>query len=71
MSNIIDDNLFKQIFGHTFMKLADQLINTKTKEEKQIILNNIRKNKDKIYKKNKKQVMVMSMWSSLAINVMI
>ena len=51
MSNIIDENLFKQIFGHTFIKLADQLINTKTKEEKQIILNNIRKSKDKIYKK--------------------
>ena len=61
MSNIIDENLFKQIFGQTFIKLADQLINTKTKEEKQIILNNIRKNKDKTYKKKKKQVMVMSM----------
>ena len=50
MSNIIDKNLFKQIFGHTFIKLADKLINTKNKEENQIILNNIRKNKDKIYK---------------------
>ena len=50
LSNIIDENLFKQIFGHTFIKLADKLINTKNKEENQIILNNIRKNKDKIYK---------------------
>ena len=50
MSNIIDKNLFKQIFGHTFIKLADKLINTKNKEENQMILNNIRKNKDKIYK---------------------
>ena len=50
MSNIIDKNLFKQIFRHTFIQLADKLINTKNKEENQIILNNIRKNKDKIYK---------------------
>ena len=50
LSNIIDKNLFKQIFGHTFIKLADKLINTKSKEENQIILYNIRKNKDKIYK---------------------
>ena len=50
LSNVIDENLFKQIFGHTFIKLADKLINTKNKEENQMILNNIRKNKDKIYK---------------------
>ena len=50
LSNIIDKNLFKQIFGHTFIKLADKLINTKNKEENQIILNKITKNKDKIYK---------------------
>ena len=51
MSNIIDETLFKQIFGHTFIKLADKLINTKNKEEKQITLNNIKKTKTKFTKK--------------------
>ena len=49
MSNIIDKNLFKQIFGHTFETLANKLINTTNKEENQIIVNNIEKNKDKLY----------------------
>ena len=50
MSNIIDKNLFKQIFGHTFETLANKLINTTNKEENQIIVNNINKNKDKLFK---------------------
>ena len=49
MSNIIDKKLFKQIFGHTFETLANKLINTTNKEENQIIVNNIEKNKDKLY----------------------
>ena len=49
MSNIIDEKLFKQIFGHTFETLANKLINTTNKEENQIIVNNIEKNKDKLY----------------------
>ena len=49
MSNIIDKKLFKQIFGHTFETLANKLINTRNKEENQIIVNNIEKNKDKLY----------------------
>ena len=40
LSNIIDKKLFEQIFGHTLIKLAD----------KQIIVNNINKNKDKLSK---------------------
>ena len=47
MSNIIDKKLFKQIFGHTLIKLAYKLINTTNKEEDQIIVKNINKNKDK------------------------
>ena len=47
LSNIIDKKLFKQIFGHTLIKLADKLINTTNKEENQIIVNDIQKNKDK------------------------
>ena len=46
MSNEIDEWLFETIFGHTLMKLADKLINTKNKEENQIIVKNINKNKD-------------------------
>ena len=49
MSNIIDEKLFKEIFGHTFETLANKLINTTNKEENQIIVNNIEKNKDKLY----------------------
>ena len=53
MSNEIDEKLFEQIFGHTLIKLADKLINTTNKEENQIIVNDIHKNKDKLYKKDK------------------
>ena len=48
MSNDIDEKLFKQIFGHTLETLANKLINTTNKEENQIIVNNINKNKDKL-----------------------
>ena len=54
MFNEIDKNLFKQIFSHTLETLAIKLINTKIKEENQTIVNNINKNKEKIYKCNKK-----------------
>ena len=49
MSNIIDEKLFKEIFGHTFETLANKLINTTNKEENQIIVNNIKENKEKFY----------------------
>ena len=45
LSNIINEKLFEQIFGHTLIKLADKLINTTDKEENQIIVKNIEKNK--------------------------
>ena len=48
LSNEIDEKLFEQIFGHTLIKLADKLINTKNKEENQTIGNDIHKNKDKL-----------------------
>ena len=49
MSNDIDKKLFEQIFGHTLIKLADKLINTTNKEENQIIVKNINKNKKKLF----------------------
>ena len=50
--NDVDDNLFKKIFGHTSVKLADKLINTTSKEENQVLINNIKKNKDKIFEQD-------------------
>ena len=32
LSNEIDETLFKQIFGHTLIKLVDKLINTTNKK---------------------------------------
>ena len=49
MSNEIDEKLFEQIFGHTLIKLANKVINTKNKEENQIIVKDIEKNKDKLF----------------------
>ena len=49
MSNDVDKKVFEQIFGHTFTKLADKLINTTNKKENQIFVKNINKNKEKLY----------------------
>ena len=49
LSNIINEKLFEQIFGHTLIKLPDKLINTTNKEENQIIVNSINKNVDRLY----------------------
>ena len=47
LSNEIDEDLFEQIFDHKFETLANKLINTINKEENQIIVKIIEKNKDK------------------------
>ena len=52
MSNDIDEKLFEEIFGHTLIKLTDKLINTTNKEENQIIVKNILKNKNKLSETN-------------------
>ena len=52
LSNFNDEELFAEIFGHTFETLANKLINTTNKEENQIIINDIEKNKKKLYKKD-------------------
>ena len=52
MSNIIDKKIFKRIFGHTFETLAKKLINTTNKEENQIIIKNISRNKEKLYEED-------------------
>ena len=45
LSNIIDKNVFETIFCHTLEALANKLINTTNKNENQIIVKNIDKNK--------------------------
>ena len=47
MSNDLEEKLFEQIFGHT-LETANKLINTTNKEENQLIVDNINKNKDKL-----------------------
>ena len=51
--NDADDNLFKEIFGLTSVKLIDKLINTTSKKENQMLINDIEKNKDKIFEQDK------------------
>ena len=45
----IDEQLFEQVFGHTFAALPDKLINTTNKKENKIIINDIKKNRDILY----------------------
>ena len=40
------------MFGHTLIELVDKLINTINKEENQIIVKNINKNKNKLLEKD-------------------
>ena len=47
-----DDNLFKEIFGFTSVKLADKLINITSKEENQMLVNDIEINRDKIFEQD-------------------
>ena len=41
--NDVDEQLFEKIFGHTYVALADKLLNTTRKKENQIFINNIKK----------------------------
>ena len=50
MANIIDKELFVKKFGDTLEALTNKLINTTNKEENQIIIENIKENKEKLYK---------------------
>ena len=53
LANIIDKELFAKIFGYTLEALANKLINTTDKEENQITVENIKKNKEKLYEVDK------------------
>ena len=49
LSEDLGEKLFEEIFGHTFVTLVNKLINTTIKEENHMLINDIEKNKDKIY----------------------
>ena len=53
MSNGIYEKKFKQIFGHTLIKLVNKLINKADKKENQIIVKNINTNKKNLTNKKK------------------
>ena len=52
ISNGVDEQLFEEIFGHKYVALADKLLNTISKEENQIFINDIKENRDKIYEQD-------------------
>ena len=49
----INKEIFKKLYGCNFIALAEKLINTVDKEENQTIVNGIKNNKNKIYRKYK------------------
>ena len=65
--NDLDEQLFEGIFGHTFVALADKVINTTNKEENKIIIDDIKKIEIKFTNK----VNIVSLLSSQPINVVI
>ena len=50
--NDIDEQSFEKIFGHTFVALVDKLINTIDEVENKIIIDDIKKNRDKVYEQD-------------------
>ena len=56
LSNDIDEKLFKQIFGHTLIKVANKLINATDRKENQIIVKNINANKKKLTNKENRRL---------------
>ena len=50
--NNLDEQLFEKIFGHTFTALVDKLINTIGEKENKIIIDDVKKNRDKIYEQD-------------------
>ena len=48
----LDENPFEKIFGYVFVTLANKVINTTSKEENQMLINDIEKNKDKIFEQD-------------------
>ena len=58
LSEDLDGMLFEEIFAHRFVTLANKLINTTSKEENQVLINDIEKNRDKIYEQGYSQYVI-------------
>ena len=57
--NELDEQLFKEVFGHTFVELVEKLINTVDKEEEnQIIIDDIENNSSKIIEQEYSQFVI-------------
>ena len=56
--NDVDDNLFTEIFGLTSVGLVGKLINERSKEDNQMLIDLIETNKDKIYKQEHSQYVI-------------
>ena len=52
LADVIGEELFAKIFGYTLEALVNKLINTINKEENQVIVENFKENKEKLYKKD-------------------
>ena len=50
--NDVDDNLFKEIFGLSSVKLVSKLINTTSKEHNQVLIDLIETSKDKVFEQD-------------------
>ena len=68
LSNDTDEKLFEQIFGHKFETLANKPVNTTNKEENQIIVKNIEKNRKNLTRKKKRDLIIM--WSNQVTDVL-
>ena len=55
-----DENLFEKIFGLTFVTLANKLMNTTSKEENEMLINDIKKIEDKIYEQGYNRFVIQS-----------
>ena len=51
ISNEVDEQLFENIFGYTYVAIADKLLNTTSKKENQIFINDIKKTEIKFTNK--------------------
>ena len=49
---ILTNNYLKKIFDYTFAALVDRLINKTSKEENQIIIDDIENNRNKIFEQD-------------------
>ena len=56
--NDVDDDLFKEIFGFKSVELADKLINTTSKEDNQILVNDTEINRNKIFEQKYRKFVI-------------